>query len=265
MSETVVGTEIKEAPEQPSLRDSFLNALPEERRGTFEKYRDDKSLVDGILSAQEMIGRRGDIPGEDAGPEKFTEFWGKLGAGKIEPGKYEYGEEFGDLAKPLSDAHAGVDAKVTEIFNETLKSAKSLPEIKDRVVRSYLKAEAEAQKVEAAQARQQAEERGHKLAVEFGLSQEALNGTLKGVFSRLGLKEDMDLSEALTRLAYQYAKDTTETTTLESARLNNTSAGLKQQFEDIVRSEEYLNPYHPDNAKAVEKLKRLQARADSLK
>ncbi|RLI52550.1 MAG: hypothetical protein DRP09_17660, partial [Candidatus Thorarchaeota archaeon] len=91
MNEPIVEPTVNQAVEAPTLRESFLAAVPEEKRGAFEKYKDDASLVDGVLTAQSMIEKKGDIPPENASPEEVAEFWGKLGAGEIKPGEFAYG------------------------------------------------------------------------------------------------------------------------------------------------------------------------------
>ena len=253
-----------ETQEAPSLLEAFKPHVPEDKQAWFGNFKDDAGLKNTIFSLVEMAGKKGDIPAEDASPEKLAEFWGKLGASNVKPGEYQYGEEFGDLAPALSEQHGQIDQKITELFNAAVKDSRSLPEIKEKVLKGYLASEAEAMKQEAVKAESEAKERFHKMAVEYGLSEEQLNGTLKGVFSRLGLKDDVPQEEALIRMAHAFAKATTDTKTLESAHLHNTNEGLDMQIQEISLSDEYLCQTGPKHDAAVEKLTSLLTKKEKL-
>ncbi len=243
--------------EAPTLRESFLAAVPEEKRGAFEKYKDDASLVDGVLTAQSMIGKKGDIPPENASPEEVAEFWGKLGAGEIKPGEFAYGEEFGDLAQPLSERHAEVDKQITELFNDALKEARTLPELKDRVLKAYLQSEAEKERQSTIESQALEKEEFAKFAVENGLSVEQASGMIKGVNSRLGFTDETPVDEAYRKLAYAYATATEESSTLKEARLENSSGGIQTQIDAMMLDDDYLRGKGPKHDAAVKKMTEL--------
>ena len=137
-------TEAPAETQAPSFRDSFKEKVGEDAFKSFEKYTDDDSLVNGIKAAQSMIGKKGDIPAEDAAEDAYQEFWGKLGSDKIDLKAPELGEEFGDLAGDLKETYGGITARIQEIAKEQIGKSKNLPDIIQNVLGQYLAEDAEA-------------------------------------------------------------------------------------------------------------------------
>ncbi len=237
----------------PSFRDTFKSKVGDEAFASFEKYGDDDSFVNGILSAQSMIGKKGDIPAEDATPEQRKEFWDKLGGADIKLAVPELGEEFGDLAAELTETYGGITQRIQEIAAEEYGKAANLPELIQSVMGRYLQEDALAVKQGQADNAAQTQEQFNKLAVEVGLAPEALKSTVEGVMAKYG----WDSNTSVTKALYTLAKETAESTTLKDAVLTNTQEGLDAQIAEISASDEYLRQEGPQHDLAIEKLKKL--------
>ncbi len=237
----------------PSFRDAFKEKVGDEAFKSFEKYADDDSLANGIMSAQSMIGKKGDIPAEDATPEQRKEFWDKLGGSDIALTAPEFGEEFGDLAAELKESYGGITQRIQEIAAEEIGNAKNVPELIQNIMGKYLQEDALAVKQSQADNAAQTQEQFNKLAVEVGLAPEALKSTVEGVMAKYG----WDGTTSVTKALYTLAKETSESTTLKDAVLTNTQEGLDTQIAEISASDEYLRQEGPQHDLAIEKLKKL--------
>lgn len=220
----------------PSIRESLLAKLPKEKTKWLEKYKDDDSTVNGIMSAIEMVGKKGDIPKEDAPSEAFKEFWNKLGADKVELNVPEFGEEYGDLGGQLKEYYSGVNSKVTEILNNEIANAKNIPDLFNKVMNKFIAEDAEAARLREVETKKQMEESFKKVAIKSGLSAEQLKATNDEVIKKYGWDDTTSFAEIL----YTLAKETSNTNVIKDSFMNNTSQGLEMQLQEIVTSDEYL-------------------------
>lgn len=247
-------------PTPVDLREQFMSALPEGKRKTFEKYKNAESLVNGILAAQELIGKKGDIPPEGATEEQLSEFWGKLSSSDLAPSEYEYGEEYGDLAEELKQEHSAIDAKITELLADALKTARTLPELKQAIVGKFLDERAQEAKrmaIELSQARQEAIK---ALAGKYGTTANEFGRIVKETINREGWGADTSVEE----IVYKFAKaNAGPSPVTDSHFADRTVEGIDQQIATISASDEYLKMEGPQHNLAVEKLtKLLQAKFD---
>jgi len=215
----------------PSFRDAFKEKAGEDFK-SFEKYGDDESLLNGILAAQKMIGKKGDIPAEDADDEAKAEFWKKLGSDKLEIAIPAFGEEFGDTAQGLTEYYGGIKDKVLEIAKDVIPKSGDVNEMLGNIINEFVKQDAEASRLGELETRTQIEDATKAVAAKAGITVDQLQAQNKEVLDRYGWGNETQISEMLLTLA----KETSNTTTLKDAHLHNTSEGLDAQIADITAS-----------------------------
>ena len=238
MSEEVVDTapvmetapaETTEAVEttRASLLETFRSKAPEGApTGWLDKVKDDESLIKTTYAAQSLLGKKGDIPPEDAPDEVRGEFWNKLGADKIAPLEIpDFGEEYGDMGAELKEYYGGVSEKVAEIAKTVAPTAKNVPDLMNKVMEAFIKEDAEASRVAKIEQQKQMKEQFETVAKKAGLSVDQLNQEVEQVKAKYGWSNDTSIAELLLTLA----KETSNSNTLKDAHLNNTAEGLEAQ------------------------------------
>ncbi len=212
-----------------SLLDVFKSKAPEGApTGWLEKIKDEDSLVKTVYAAQSLIGKKGDIPAEDAPDEVRQEFWNKLGADKVAPLDLpDFGEEFGDMGAELKEYYGGISEKVAEIAKTVAPTSKNVPDLMNKVLESFIKEDAEAARVAKFEQQKQMKEQFETVAKKAGLSTDQLNQEIEQVKGKYGWDDSTSIAELLLTLA----KETSNSNTLQDAHLNNTMEGLDSQFE----------------------------------
>jgi len=225
-AEVAEAVETTDSAKSGDWYESFKSSLGEEERKSIEKYKDGDSFKKGTFSAFSMIGKKGDIPAEDAPDEVRSAFWNKLGADKVSAVEIpDFGEEYGDLGAELKEYYGGVSEKIAEIAKGIAGSAKSVPDLLNKVMQEFIKDDAENARVARLEQTKQMKEQFEKVAKKSGLSVEQLNQEVEQVKAKYGWGNDTSIAELLLTLA----KETSNTNTLKDAHLNNTSEGLEQQ------------------------------------
>ncbi len=220
-----------EPTQATSLRDVFAEKLGDNFK-SFEKYKDDDSLINGIMSAQQMIGKKGDIPPEDADDETKREFWNKLGADQVDLGVPEFGDEYGDLGKTLKDYYGEVNSKIVEIAKDVIPKSGNVNEMLNGIVGRFIEEDAKNTLEQQAQAKAEAQESFKKVAAKAGLSTEKLMQTNNEVIKKYGWDDDTTIPEIL----YTLARETSNSKEYQESRLHNTSEGLQAQIDEINQS-----------------------------
>lgn len=227
-AEVAEAVETTDSAKSGDWYESFKSSLGEEERKSIEKYKDGDSFKKGTFSAFSMIGKKGDIPAEDAPDEVRSAFWNKLGADKVTAVEIpDFGEEYGDLGAELKEYYGGVSEKIAEIAKGVAGSAKSVPDLMNKVMQEFIKDDAEDARVARLEQTKQMKERFETVAKKAGLSVDQLNQEVAQVKAKYGWGNDTSIAELLLTLA----KETSNTNTLKDAHLNNTSEGLDTQFE----------------------------------
>ncbi len=216
----------------PSLRDSFKEKVGDDVFKSFEKYADDDSLVNGIVAAQKMVGKKGDIPAEDADDETKAEFWKKLGSDKLDIALPEFGEEFGDTAQQLGEYYGGIKDKVLEIAKDVIPKSGNVSEMLSGIISEFVKQDAEASRLSSIEANAEAEKAFAVVAGKTGLSVDQLKATNEEIIKQNGWTNETHIAEVL----YALSKATSNSSVMKDAHLNNTNEGLDAQIESIVAS-----------------------------
>lgn len=213
----------------PSLLEVFKSKAPEGApTGWLEKLKDDEGLIKTVYSAQSLLGKKGDIPAEDAPDEVRQEFWKKLGADKVAPLEIpDFGEEFGKMGAELKEYYGGVSAKVAEIAKAVAPTAKNVPDLMNKVLETFIKQDAENARLARIEQEKQLKAQFETVAKKAGLSVDQLNKEIEAVKGKYGWGNETSIAELLLTLA----KETSNTNTLKEAYLHNTAEGLDTQFE----------------------------------
>jgi len=255
VEEGATQTEVTQSTETttPSLRDVFAEKLGDNFK-SFEKYKDDDSLINGIMSAQQMIGKKGDIPAEDADDETKAEFWKKLGFGDdMDIELPEFGEEFGDLANQLPEYYGGIKDQILEIAKDVIPKSGNVNEMLNGIMSEFVKRDAEATKQQQMENTKAQKELLEKVAAKNGLTAEQLGSKTEEIMKRQGWDNNTHFTEVLL----EFAKMTDNSTELKDAYLHNTSEGIDQQIAEISASDEYLRESGPKHDLAVKKVREL--------
>lgn len=260
VEQTQTQTQTQEAPKALGIREGLMAKLPKEKTKWLEKYKDDEATVNGIMSAVEMLGKKGDIPKEDATPEAFKEFWSKLGADKVELKTPEFGAEFGDLGGQLKEYYGSVNAKVAEILKNEIGTAKNIPDLFNKVMSKFIADDAEATRLRETETKKQMQEAFQKVAVKSGLSTDQLKAMNDEVVKKYGWDDSTSFAEVLLTLA----KETSNSNIIKDSFANNTSQGLEMQLAEIVTSDDYLHSSGPKHDMAVQKARALMDKLNSM-
>ena len=252
VEETAPATDAPAPVDAPTLRDTFKAKVGDDAFKSFEKYSDDDSLVNGILSAQSMIGKKGDIPAEDADAETYKEFWGKLGSENIKIDPIELGDEFGAITQDLKDVYGGITESIQDIAKEEIAQSKNIPDLMNRIVGRYLKEDAERARLGAVEQKEASEKQFAATAGKTGLSTDQLKAVNEEVIKQNGWDESTSIAEVL----YTLSKATTNSNTMKEAHLNNTNEGLDAQIQSITASGD-LDTIGPKHDIALKKKKDL--------
>jgi hypothetical protein len=223
--ETTQQTQQQAAPQavQPatetksSLLDVFKSKAPQGApTGWLEKVKDEDALIKTVYAAQSLIGKKGDIPAEDAPEEVRGAFWKKMGADEIK------GVELVGQQKELFEESVN---KLADIYKSTLLTAKNSKDHAQKMLSAYVQAEEQAMIAEqnAAKAAEAAELQA--LSRKFGLNAEQITAEINGVYSRFGWSADTPIREALLTIA----KETGNSRVMVDANLHNTIQGLETQ------------------------------------
>lgn len=227
-----------EGGEAPKFGD-FLQYAPEDYKdaGTWEKFKDADmgTALKAIVDMDRYVGKKGDIPGEDAGEEARAEFAKKLGfeVGE-EPQTYiELGaEEFGDDASGLADMYNnGIhDAmgRIAQAFaqNPTMEGVA-------QGLREWAMNDAQATKAGQLESQQAMEQQAAEVASKLGLTPDAMSQMNQEVMKARGWDNNTTIHEVLNT----FARETTNTNTMKQA-LNSTPAGKQARMDEIMN--------HPD-------------------
>lgn len=252
--------EVKKEEAKPSLLAALKALTPAEKSKWLEKYKDDQSAFNGIMSAQEMLGKKGDIPKEDSDESVFKEFWGKLGADKIELTTPDL-STLGGNTEELSEYYKGISGKLGEIAKEVVPSAKNIPDMLNKVFSRFAEEDAKAQ-IEAAKEQEKINNQLiGDLVKKTGIPKDEISRMSEEVVSRYGWNENTTKYEVFMELA----KATTNSSTMQDAYLHNTNEGLQNQIDEISRSDEYLRMDGPKHTAAVSKVTELLKRQQELK
>lgn len=237
-----------------SLVEMFRSKAPEgAKMGWLDNMKDDDSLVKTAFAAQSLIGKKGDIPAEDADDATKAEFWKKLGSDELDIALPEFGEEFGDTAQGLTEYYGGIKDKVLEIAKDVIPKSGNVNEMLGGIINEFVKQDAEASRLGELETRTQIEEATKNVAAKAGITVEQLQSQNKEVLDRYGWGNETQISEMLLTLA----KETSNMNTLKEAHLNNTAEGLDAQIAEISASDNYLRAEGPQHDLAVNKLKDL--------
>jgi len=251
--ETGASTEASTEASTPSLRDMFAEKLGDNFK-SFEKYKDDESLINGIMSAQQMIGKKGDIPAEDADDATKAEFWKKLGFGDdMDIELPEFGEEYGDLANQLPEYYGGIKEQILEIAKDVIPKSGNVNEMLNGIMNEFVKRDAEATRQREAENMKSQKEMLEKVASKNGLTPDQLGAKTEEIMKRQGWDNDTHFTEVLL----EFAKMTDNSTELKDAYLHNTGEGIDQQIAEISASDEYLRESGPKHDLAVKKVREL--------
>ena len=206
-----------------SLLDVFKSKAPQGApTGWLEKVKDEDALIKTVYAAQSLIGKKGDIPAEDAPEEVRGAFWKKMGADEIK------GIELVGQQKEVFEESVN---KLADIYKSTLLTAKNSKDHAQKMLSAYVQLEEQAMIAEqnAAKAAEAAEVQA--LSRKFGLNAEQINAEINGVYSRFGWSADTPIREALLTIA----KETGNSRVMADANLNNTVHGLETQQQDAHR------------------------------
>lgn len=250
---TATPVETKQQSSSPDLKALILDGLAPEDQKMFEKYKDGTSIKNGVIAAMKMVGKKGDIPSEDAPDEVRSEFWNKLGADKIAITPPEFGQEFGDLGAQLKEYYGGVAGKVAEIAKTVIPKSKNVGEMLNGIMAEFIKQDAEASRLKEVEVKQQMEKAFSDVARKTGLSVDELKRTNDEVIKRYGWNDQTSFAEILATLA----KETTNSNTMRDAHLNNTNEGIEMQISQLLASDEYLHMEGPAHDLAVAKMRKL--------
>jgi len=246
-------TQAEATPVAPSLRDAFAEKLGDDFK-SFEKYKDDESLINGIMSAQQMIGKKGDIPAEDADDETKAEFWKKMGlSDEMDITLPEFGEEFGDLANQLPDYYGGIKDQILEIAKDVIPKSGNVNEMLNGIMNEFVKRDADATRIREAENMAAQKDMLEKVAAKNGISADQLSAKTEEIMNRQGWSNETHFTEVLL----EFAKMTENSTELKDAHLHNTTEGLDTQIRELSASDEYLRMTGPKHDIAVSKVREL--------
>jgi len=245
---------------KPSLLAALKGMVPAEKAKWLEKYKDDQSALNGIMSAQEMLGKKGDIPKEDASPEAIKEFWGKLGADSIEIKGIELGEDFGGMKTGLEEYYKGVGGKLNEIAKQEISKAKNIPDMLNRIFSRFANEDAQGQLQASKEQAELDDKLIGKLAGKTGLSRDQIGKTYQETMQRYGWGDETTKYEVMLELA----KNTTNSKVMQDSYLHNTSEGVQQQIDAIAISKEYLHEDGPAHTKAVQQMRELHGKMEEI-
>jgi hypothetical protein len=224
--------------------------VPEEYKDakTWDKFRDTDpaTALKSIADMDKYIGKKGDIPAEDATEEARAEFWNKLGADKIEVDLPELGEEFGDLKGELSEYYGGINEQIMEIAKEVIPSAKNVPDIIQGILSKFVQNDAKATLDARIQAQAAEKEALGAAAQRLGVTTEEMTRVNNELIQREG--NDVTFHE----LAYKYAQATSNSATPKDA-LVSTPAGKQSRMQEIYEDRDFWNKT-PENAKRHDQL-----------
>lgn len=245
-------TTTTEAPQ--STKDWLASNAPEGAKTDWlNKYDSDESLAKGIYAAQQMIGKKGDIPAEGATPEEYQEFWGKLGANDMEIKAPELGEEFGDARQELGDYYGGIAEQVNAIAKEEIASATSVPDLLNKIVGRFIAEDSKMTLENQIESSKSLEDQFKAVAAKTGMTPDGLKQSNSEVINRMGWNDETTIHEII----HEFNKVTTNSKTLQEAHLNNSHEGLDAQIAQISASDVYLRETGPKHDLAVKEMNRL--------
>ena len=209
----------------PDWYESFKSSLSDSERKSIEKYKDGESFKNGTFSAFSMIGKKGDIPQENATDEQKAEFWNKLGADKLEVSAPEFGEEFGDLGAKLSEYYGGITQDILDIAKEIIPKSGNVNEMLSGILNEYIQRDANAAREAEIAQKAQMKEDFNKAAVAAGMTPDQFRATNEEVMKRFGWDENTHIGTILNALGAA----TSNSNEIKDARMHNTSEGLRSR------------------------------------
>lgn len=215
----------------PDWFEGFKADLNEQELKSIEKYKDGDSFKNGTFSAFSMIGKKGDIPPEDAPEEAKAEFAKKLGLENVkfaDGEKVELDESFGDKKGELEEAYTGYVGGFLENLVEKFAKNPSMATVKEAAI-EFAKQDAKVALEREAEQRAALVEQKKAAAGKLGISVDDMNRTIKEVIASRGWDAGVTFDEVLCTLA----RETTNSNTLKDAHLNNTTEGLQAQIDEL--------------------------------
>lgn len=206
----------------------FREAAGEDAR-YLDKYKDADSAKKGILSAFQMVGKKGDIPKDDAPDTERAEFWNKLGADKIDIKIPEFGDEYGDLKGQLGEYYSGVANEIVEIAKDVIPKSKGINDAIAAIVSEFAKRDGERTLKSQVESTRMTEENIAGTAKKLGLSVDELKRANQEVIDRFGWNDKTSFAEVLQELH----KATFNSPVMQQAYMNNTNEGLRLQMEEL--------------------------------
>ena len=216
---------------KPSALSLVKSGLPDAK--WHEKYQDDAGLFNGIQSAQEMLGKRGDIPSENSTPEQVQEFWNKQGMAEFEVKATEFGEEYGDDALGLNEMYGSIAGKIGTIVKEESGKSKNMSELVQNVVSRYIAEDSKALLESGVTAKQETQvalgKRFDEVARVNNLTHDQLVNKANEVMGRYGFDGNTPAEQLLLTIS----QATDGGLSFKGGALNTTSEGIDTQLEAL--------------------------------
>ena len=212
-------------------KDWFQQMLEDagEDKRYFEKYKDKDSAKKGIVSAFQLVGKKGDIPKEDATPEERAAFWNKLGAEKLEVKIPEFGDEFGELKGQLGEYYGNIGKEISEIAKTVIPQSKGIDDAINKIVAEFAKRDGERTLKSQTESKSLTEQNILNTAKKAGLSVEQLKQYNQEVIDRFGWSDETSFAEILLELH----KSTFNSPAVREAYLQNTNEGIEHQIAEL--------------------------------
>lgn len=248
-----VETPVTPAPVTPevsktAILESLRGKVPAEHAKWLEKYKDDDGVVKGILSAQEMIGKKGDIPADDATPEQKAEFAKKLGADKLifdkDKETIEFDPKYGDKGKEYSAAYGELVSDFMANLADKFGKNPSMATIKEAVL-DFVKVDAEKLYNNEQAMITIFNEQLKTVAGKNGLTVDQLKTANSEVMAKYGFNNETPVIEILHTLA----KETAGSTTMKGSTVPNTPAGVTTRLSTIMQDNDFWNKTPENSAK----------------
>jgi len=237
-TETTTTQEATTEVSNTAILESLRGKVPAEQAKWLEKYKDDDGVIKGILSAQEMIGKKGEIPDENATPEQKAEFAKKIGADSLVFDKdketIEFDPKYGEKGKEYSQAYGELVSEFMSNLSTKFGEKPTLATIKEAVL-DFVKADAE----KVWQNEQAMTETFNKqmtdVSAKYGLSVDQVKTANTEVMARFGFTNETPIVEILHTLA----KETSGSTTMKGSTVPNSPAGVTNRLSAIMQDKNF--------------------------